>query len=178
MPVSHSYRKTFQCFLGVPEAICLHDTYGKDSKIAHPSSLGDSSWDRRFPAGQRDLLRTPHILISSAERETDPVRIQYYCLFGKVSHFRHIQTLTALFPLTLLKASTQLFSNLFRQEVKSLSTHFKSFCILYSWYQPMRNEVLGQKPSCQKPPNYVWLKFICEKRGPQFPLILLKLRLK
>ena len=78
MPVSHSYRKTFQPFLGVSEAICLQYTHGKDSKIAHPSSLGDSSWDRRSPAGQRDLLRTPHTLISLAERETDPVRIQYY----------------------------------------------------------------------------------------------------
>ena len=47
----------------------------KDSKIAQPSSLGDSSWDRRSPAGQRGLLRTPHILVSLAARETNPVRI-------------------------------------------------------------------------------------------------------
>ena len=33
MPVSHSYRKTFQCFVGVSEAICLQDTYRKLKKM-------------------------------------------------------------------------------------------------------------------------------------------------
>ena len=59
MPISYSYKKTFQPSLGVSEAICLQDACRKDSKIAYPSPLGDSSWNRRFPAGQRDLLRNP-----------------------------------------------------------------------------------------------------------------------
>ena len=67
--------KIFQLFLGVSEAICLQDTYMKDSKIAHPSSLGDSSCDLRSRARQRDLLRIPHILASLVVGETNPVRI-------------------------------------------------------------------------------------------------------
>ena len=45
----------------------------KDSKIAHPSSssLCGILWDHRSFAGQRDLLRTPHILVSFAARDGD-----------------------------------------------------------------------------------------------------------
>ena len=65
-----SYIKTFCCSPG--PLIHLEKYVAEDCfKTAPPTSLGDSSQYCRSPAGQRNLLRAPHILVNPAAREAD-----------------------------------------------------------------------------------------------------------